>query len=556
MIISRKHNNPVIFMIIKRDFATGFGIPWNCQHCPLSIPFLSAAIPLPEDILHSVYSEWLRWKDLSMLDIACVKKNERGESLSSLSDLRILRTLRKVPNSKLRIFYEWLMCRRVFCVEDFPIRLDVIEDLVTVLDMESYCPLLRSIEITRWSINEYYSYNSQGVTVWMSNFDSDIVLSVLIEQLRENSLVKISLQNVETYNEIVVRISSLLTKHASSLRELNISPVYEVDVDFIVSTLIENQICLREWTIYLRGGPSQAMPSLISYLSSSGGLLEVLVAFSIKRPFNAEDVVVSVATFCPQLTRLATFGCKPCSIETLRRLYEQCPHLQDVTIDGVIETNEKRKSVSIVVKGHNEDWAICLSHALRNGQYKNVTLWLSEDYNHRVRTSDLKSMLEPYHIDLDVSITSGTSLISLLQDLPHLNGLNLIDAMSNQFTDATWSAISEHGKSLRELCLIDNFHFSDKQLSELIKACQLLKRLITYVYGWESLEAISKLSNLNMVHLTVAEIVSEETLDGLLLDEKVEWSTALKEGSIRSYRDDFCYNFDNKSRLWVKHGNR
>eukprot|EP00981_Chlorochromonas_danica_P004733 scaffold954_cov173-Ochromonas_danica.AAC.19 len=55
-----------------------------------------------------------------------------------------------------------------------------------------------------------------------------------------------------------------------------------------------------------------------------------------------------------------------------------------------------------------------------------------------------------------------------------------------------------------------------------------------------------------MVKLSIIG-VSEETLTGFLLDETVEWSTALNEGSIISYDYHFCPNFDNKSHLWVKH---
>eukprot|EP00981_Chlorochromonas_danica_P007651 scaffold1830_cov227-Ochromonas_danica.AAC.4 len=441
------------------------------------------------------------------------------------------------------IFYKWLRSRNVFCVEEFLIRLDVIEDLVTILDMESYCPVLRSIvietcsDIVKSSDKMYLSillshcHNLQEVALCMRDFDNDVVLPVLIEKLRENSLVKISLHNLKRHHESNMMITDFLTKHASSLRVLCISTLFEVNVDFIVSTLIKNQICLRELTIIFGGKAFQGMSSLISYISSSGGLLEVLDVFSVKRSFNAEDLVASVATSCPKLTRLLTFDCKPCNIETLRRLYEQCPHLQYVSIgdvDKVIETDEKRKSVSIEVKGRNEDWAICLSHGLRRGKYKKVTLLLREDYNHPV--GNLKSMLEPYEIELKASTTSESSLISLLQDLPHLNSLHLVPNVDNQYTDATLAVISKHVNSLTALKSID---VSDTLLSELIKTCQLLERLTIEYCGWESLVAISKLSNLNMVELSMCESASEEMLEGLLLDENVTWPSTLKEGSIK-----------------------
>eukprot|EP00981_Chlorochromonas_danica_P014652 scaffold8469_cov179-Ochromonas_danica.AAC.3 len=535
---------------------------------------------LPRDILHTVYGEWLKWKDLSTLDVACVEKNEREDWLTSLTRLRLSTLDPYISEKNMRIFIKWLVSRKVFFVENFPVGVDdALEDIMTMLDMKSYCPALQSVEITRLIMNQHSSdlteiennlsiflshcHNLQGITINVDKIDryyehlTDIVLSVLVKELTENSLVKISLKSYSTKNrhperhhDINVMITNLLRKHASSLRQLNIttsqyiSGIYEEDMDFIVSTLIENQICLKVL------GTSQAMPSLISYLSSSGGLLEVLEVSNTQMSFDAEDLVVSVAASCPKLTRLVILRCKPCSIETLRRLYEQCPHLQDGTIDGIIETDEKRKLVSIEVKGHNEDWAICLSHALRRRQYKKVTLRLSEGYYHP--RGNLKSMLEPYHIELDVSITSESSLISLLQDLPHVNSLHLLPTVNNQYTDATLAAISDHANSLTDLDL-KTVHFSDRSLSELIKACQLLKTLTIDYCGWESLEAISKLSNLNIVDLSVAENVPEELLDGLLLSKEMKWPSTLEEGFIKIYEDEFYYEFaEYLSYHWIK----
>eukprot|EP00981_Chlorochromonas_danica_P000413 scaffold96_cov167-Ochromonas_danica.AAC.20 len=463
-------------------------------------------------------------------------------------------------------------------MEDFRIGVDAIEDLMAVLDMESYCPALQSVSVERWGYNGNtfdvahvennlsiflsHCHNLQGLTVRMDKIDgycnnnlTDIVLGVLLEKLRENSLVKISVKTMDMSrnHEINLMITNLLTKHASSLQVLNIPPFDKEGMDCIVSTLIKNQICLKELSIFMGGNPMQMMPSLISYVSSSGGLLEVLEVSSKQVSSNAEDLLASIATSCPKLTHLVTVHGEQSRMETLRQLYEQCPHLEEVSIGSfnkVIETDEKRKYVSMEVKGHNEDWAICLSHALRRRQYKKVTLRLREGYNHRVE--NLKSMLQPYQIDLIASTTSGASLISLLLDLPHLSSLRLFPEVNNQHTNATLAAISEHANSLTELIFYSN-DFSDRLWSELIKTCQLLKRLTVYDCGWESLVAISKLSDLNMVYLRRAESVSEEMLDGLLLSEKVKWSSTLEEGLIRTFEGEFCYNFHNRSRSWIKH---
>eukprot|EP00981_Chlorochromonas_danica_P014873 scaffold9318_cov183-Ochromonas_danica.AAC.3 len=526
---------------------------------------------LPRDILHSIYSEWLRWKDLSRIDKAFVEKNTRKDWLTSLADLRSSNGV-YIADKNMRGFVKWLASRKVFCLEDFPIRLVVLKDLVTVLDVKSYCPALRSIKIEISSVigsisditvvennlSIFFSHclNLQGVTVRMHKIDgyhnnlTEVVLGVLAEKLRENSLVKISVQTIDTNrnHEIDGIATNLISKHSSSLRVLRISAIRKDDMDHIACTLIENQICLRELSIYMGGNPMQMTPSLISYLSSLGGWLEVLEVFSKQNPLNAEDLVVSVAASCPKLTRLAADHCKPCSIETLRQLFEQCTHLHYVSINNVIETDEKRKSVSMEVKGYSEDWVICLSHALRRGQYKKVTLWLTEDYNHRV--GNLKSMLEPYEIRLRC-FSRESFLISLLQDLPHVNSLHLLPTVNNQYANATLAAISEHAISLTELTF-DSLDFSHRLLSQFIKSCHLLKRLIIDDCGWESLVAISKLSNLNMVDLSMDEHVSEEMLDGLLLSENAQWPCSLEEGLIKTNEGEFCYNFDNGSRSWIK----
>eukprot|EP00981_Chlorochromonas_danica_P005309 scaffold1061_cov182-Ochromonas_danica.AAC.1 len=525
---------------------------------------MSVVLQLPKDILHNIYSEWLEWKDLTSLDSACVEKNEREEWLTSLTSLK-KSCMYEIWNSKLILFYEWLSSRNVFCVEGFPIKVDYLEDLVTVFDMESYCPLLRSIEIERWIINGIISdisltqvernlslflshcHNLQGMTVYMSDHfaDGSIVLAGLIEQLRENSLVTISLQDFKECHDSYIK--RLLTKHASSLRELYVSNYDEVDMNYFVSILMVNKICLRVLSIQLRGESSQEMSFLIYYISSSGGLLETLEVDSCTRSFNTEDLVSSVAASCPKLARLVTYECEPCSVETLRRLYEQCPHLEDVFI-GDLRISVKQKSVSIDVIGNNEEWSIRLSATLRRRQYKKVTLCLKEGYNHRVE--NLKSMLEPYLIHLDASTTLETSLISLLQDLPHVNSFYLFSTVSNQYTDATLAAISEHANSLTELDL-SSIDFSDKQLSELIKTCQLLESLTVDDCGLERVEAISMLSNLKMVKLSVSACVSRELLEGLLLDENVTWPSSLKEGTIKVFGCVISFEFNNKSHQWI-----
>eukprot|EP00981_Chlorochromonas_danica_P002927 scaffold600_cov193-Ochromonas_danica.AAC.3 len=392
---------------------------------------------LNRDILHSVYSEWLGWKDLSRLDIAFVEKNIRVVWLTSLTDLRMhgrLARKKLLPDNKISMFYVWLRCRKVYCIEGFPVRLGVLEDLVRGLDLIANCPILRSIEIERW----------------------------------KNAKVR---------------------PDDSNLQNL-------------------------------------------------------------------------VSAYCPKLTRLAMTNVRPCSVEHLRQLYQKCPNLVDLSIDGMITINPRRNSVTIEVRGSNEDWVVCLSDALRRRHYKQVTLRVAT-YYHPV--GDLKSILGPYQIGIEASVLES-SLITLLQDLPHLNRLHLIGGYRNGYTDAILTAIiNEHANSLTELNIslhwyhLNCFHFSDKVLREMIEVCQLLTRLTISCCGLESLMAISNHSSLNMVNLYMAENVTEEMLDEFLLcDGKVKvmmmkrFST-LGEGTIGSYGYKCCYKFYKESHGWSKY---
>eukprot|EP00981_Chlorochromonas_danica_P005868 scaffold1206_cov184-Ochromonas_danica.AAC.5 len=223
---------------------------------------------------------------LSILDIACVKKNEREEWLTSLTDLRItqrLTTKKLFSDDTLRIFYTWLADRKVFCVEGFPVSVDVIADLVGgLLDMESYFPTLRSIDIyiygvvmEAWLILQTVKveFNDQYIHI-LSQFLSDIIFGVLTEKLRENSLRNLDLTGSYKTHTMIER---LLTKHASSLKELSLSMSDETR-NLFVSTLLKNEIHLKVLSIKLEEYSSEMMDSLISYLSSAGDFIYYLLA--------------------------------------------------------------------------------------------------------------------------------------------------------------------------------------------------------------------------------------------------------------------------------------
>eukprot|EP00981_Chlorochromonas_danica_P005872 scaffold1206_cov184-Ochromonas_danica.AAC.9 len=447
---------------------------------------------------------------------------------------------------------------------------------MAVLDVESYCPTILSIDIDDWGCNESISdvsqvennlsiffshcHNLQAVNMrviddMMDRYPksfSDIVMSVLVEKLRENSLISMSF--VESCQRHSMA-GQLLSKHASSLRDLTFDFTNSTDV--ITPVLIENQIHLRLLVVNISFDFSRPSDFLLSYISSTGDLLEVLeINCGGGGLIDLDALINTVSTSCPKLTRFAMSNGELCSIESLRHLYEQCPHLQSVFLPGVIEIDEEKRSVSIEVRSSNDDWAVCLSLAFRRRQYKQVRLILREVYYHPVE--NLKSLLQSSEIHLE-STTSEATLITMLQDLPHLGSLRLVPLVNSNYTEATVEVIAKHAKSLTKLDVestyTDQNHFLcfDKLLSKLIRRCQLLTRLTISACGLESLMTISEHSNLRVIDLTIAENVSEEMVQEYLLDEKVMWPATLEEGLVDmlSPMCKYYYIFCKESHHWV-----
>eukprot|EP00981_Chlorochromonas_danica_P010330 scaffold3130_cov188-Ochromonas_danica.AAC.3 len=472
----------------------------------------------------------------------------------------------------MRLFYMWLRSHNVFCVDGFPVRLRVLQDLVTGLDMKSFCPALRSIEIHDLKSNDSMAHLESNLTVFLRHCSSlqemavlvedineypeqlcDAVLSVLVEELRENSLVKISLYGVLRRYESYVIIANLLAKHSTSLQDLHLSNTDGVEMNVIISRLIDNRIRLKVLCMCMCP-PATLAP----YLSSAGELLEDLwvTGDRIGLLYNTDGFVVLVATCCPKLTRLMMHETGPCSAQNLLYLYEKCPYLQDVFIPKMIQTDGYRKFVAIEVKGSNDDWAVCLSRILRRREYKQVTLRLFKD--HYYPAANLKSMLEPCQICVEAFSSTETSLISLLQDLPHLNSLHVDQVGDNLYTDATVLAITEHAKSLTELFvafddnILHGYLIPDALAGKLIKNCPSLKTLSVLGCGLEIIMAASKLSNLTMIRITITHDVSQEMFVWLLQDEKLQWSSTLEIGYIGLSSTTATYVFNKESRRWIR----
>lgn len=134
---------------------------------------------LNEDILRFLLTEWLEWKDLSALDVAYLNKKDRTTVwLSSLTHLTIPTRFDSLSLSHERTqsFYQWLTHRRVFCIEGFPVPLDLLNNLLVDKEEDDDLDFIKS--------SHYYSVLHSIKIVSGKNADSQVGsnLSVFLRQ--------------------------------------------------------------------------------------------------------------------------------------------------------------------------------------------------------------------------------------------------------------------------------------------------------------------------------------------------------------------------------------
>eukprot|EP00981_Chlorochromonas_danica_P003809 scaffold713_cov185-Ochromonas_danica.AAC.3 len=351
----------------------------------------SLLLQLPRDILHSVYSEWLpSWRDLSRLDAACVREEDREAWLCSLRELsmkseEILKRLYR--KESLRRWYEWVISRKVLLVR-FPVWLSVLADfnLTTELDFGSYCRSIHSIEIkndffaterfldsnmwsglgnwVKWFVRqcvnlkgvryccdcendgEDYEYDgedsendgedSENDGEDSEKFDRDIhnlVFSALEAGLNSNTLESIDIDIVSELSTFIEnKILKFLANQVSRLEDfkLHVDGSKE-SVDKIMNILHENRSPLKRLSLLV---DHISWQKLLVCLSSVGVHLETLEVKGDRMPTTADYVkgefLSTLGRSCPQLRRLKLFAPKlsaEISVSKLYQFYELCPNL-------------------------------------------------------------------------------------------------------------------------------------------------------------------------------------------------------------------------------------
>eukprot|EP00981_Chlorochromonas_danica_P007130 scaffold1561_cov184-Ochromonas_danica.AAC.3 len=466
---------------------------------------------LPRDLLHCVYSEWLTWSDLSVLDIACLSNEDREEWLTSLSSLvmgeacQFEETKRyyALYNNKLVNYYQWLGSRKVLVREDFPVRLSVLEDFLHHCDPVTFCPAVHSIlmldeiekpaesyEISRAesSLSCFVSHCSHleeveiikaaitsstttgGIKYDWGNED-DIVYTTLNQHLRDNQLVKLDLYIDDPHKVVVEKIGSLLSKHVNSLREIRIiekSP----GIRHVLRTLISSKPSLHVLNIVINyNGLKDPIPLLLQYLSSSGLVLKKLDFSYLEGDTNAmltNELLVLIGTSCPNLVELSwlvegfddveggdVIDSSVASLHIINpiEIYRLCPNFKCLSTSEVVMWVDEAKSrldlhfVSKLIYVRFEDIMECVLLSLQRGKYGQVGL--SVRFELEVEEWKLVvSKIGSMLISLDAEVTEDI-LISLLLDIPRLQMLEVYAV--GAITDRSMTTIAQHGRKLTKL---------------------------------------------------------------------------------------------------------
>eukprot|EP00981_Chlorochromonas_danica_P003223 scaffold633_cov288-Ochromonas_danica.AAC.58 len=575
---------------------------------------LSPFWQLDRDILHCLYSEWLAsWRDLTALDVACVKDGDRDVWIFSLYEARMTKAPAKQLSNKAMIkFYSWLGSRNVLLVEEFPVRISVIVNLLAAFNLETYCPVIRSIEIDRhfnapiFKVLKRRKLNEklcsflercsrlQSVKVYGENrlhsqiqrMDA-VYLLALIDGLNENTLTTIDL-SFYTAVPSIDQISSLLINHTSSLNilVLDVDSSMDLLVDGVLTLLLQMRLAMR--TLRL-GGSSYSIDLLIDYLGFTGMCLETL-EMGMGRRRNSEAssnlvlsdrLLVSIGRSCPMLKTLELATSVPLERPSLRKpsqLYQLCPHLKSLRLISWVFSYQCYFSVSLEVNDEKrevvfsdiftrtteekEDWIKFLCDVMAKYQY-DISLSEVDGTKYVLGGNEwnlVKANLSPFVTHIHAVLSQNT-LLEAVRELSRLEKLNIIgDAV---FDDTNLTAIEKYGsKHLKFLSICDHnltdsrtiCRFSDRVIFSMIKSCKLLEVLRISRAGRFGLFAVRFHSRLREV--LFENVVESDTsvMESYLQEECQQWPSTLRTGSI--VLKDNVFSYMANSRTWKKHQNK
>lgn len=541
---------------------------------------------LHQDILHCLYSEWLEWKDLSTMDIACLSPVDRDSWLSSLSHLRIVcDVFERLPPLSIKSLFQWIGHRQVHLIDSLEVRLRT----VVVLGECFPCRLdgIRTLEIHDLESVDDFSLLEQYVSsllrhcshlegvILTDSFQGErsrhlvgtLLLTSLNKEIKRNTLTRFEFHFLDfSYHTLLI---TFLSNHVTSLKEVVLyerskNPLVLKDIfrslyehSFLFISFRLNCDCLNS--------ESFALDALLDFLSSIGMTLQNLgIIYHNDAYVFTEEMLSSIARRCPMLKRLVLGGFNQPARMNLSSSMQSMnlPHLKYLHFNSVnLHIDDERREVSLycsfpeVSIEQKEDWLECLSEVVRERQYSIVssnTCFCNDLVKAHHEWTLLKTKLSPYLMSIEGTMSEDI-LVEVVQELPRLQKLIVLPG-PYRFSDRSLAAIIECKPSLEEL-FIDDFddvvkqcRFSDSMISQVIGVCKRLKQIWMPNAGCESLLAVKHHSSLEVVRFLNAS-GEESAMSDLLLRPSV-WPSTL----IRVYVEAQGFTFDyNKSmKKWIK----
>eukprot|EP00981_Chlorochromonas_danica_P007128 scaffold1561_cov184-Ochromonas_danica.AAC.1 len=544
---------------------------------------------LPRDLLHCVYSEWLTWSDLSVLDIACLSHEDREEWLPSVSFIvktsddesaRFIFVLDH--NEKLVNYYQWLGSRKVLVRDGFPMRLSVLEDFLRYCDPVTFCPALHSIlilddEIYDTESCDISSEEESKLSCFLShcsrleevNFDllssydydydrqDNIIYTALNQHLRDNQLVKAQFRFTNFDDVIGNETSNVLSKHVNSLKEIVV--VDNTEQCCGVVRVFENLIHYKHTLHVLDIGIQEIMlcdptPLLLQCASSSGKFLQELkFRYSGENAVLTNELLCSIGTACPNLQQLRWIADRVSENVKPIEIYRLCPNLKCISLNDFILmiVNKEENGLNLRISKNRiyarlVDSMECVLLALQRGQYSQVGLCASfelEDEEWKLVLKTIGSVLT--YVEVEVT---EDALIRILPNLPRLRELTMTAV--GTITDRSLAAIMEYRHNLIDVslfCDADYFECSDEMIIQMIRNCQKLEGLVIPCAGCESiLCAASCLPKLRLIEFADVR-ASRADIVSLLCGGEMRWSPYLTRGYIGNF-----IRYDRRSQSWVE----
>eukprot|EP00981_Chlorochromonas_danica_P008585 scaffold2237_cov175-Ochromonas_danica.AAC.7 len=570
----------------KAALRSGKGV-WNMMRFKEeegTIKFFSPMVMLllmDEHVRNVILSQWLGWQDLSVLDTTCLGRC-RKHWLVAISKLTMSSAMiaRRIPSDKnMIIFYNWLASRQVFLTKNFPVRLSLLDDLLRFDHSSSSA--IRSVSISRDSIKSSTDLisiehglsawlgrcpNLRGVTVYGLCAEPSMVIELdrallcaLSDHIECNTLSRICFF-FQSPDPPLEELIILMARHVQTLKNFE---VYSASGDQhrikdLMTFLCHGAFRLEKLCLSI---PCESQ-TLLTSLSGVGKHLRTLEVNNYGQYVITDELLSDLGVACPNLRALTVRNAACDEVAEPSRLFELCPELRSLSLveGNSISVDDRKRQVKIELNNglttmeEREDWLTWLGTFLPKNQYllASSNKWFCTDLIYEwYEWNLLKTTLKGYLTHIEATMSEDI-LIDLLRELSHVESLTILHNRRVEFTDASLTAIIQHGSHLKKLRVgsvntLSGYHFTDEMIAKVIVSCKNLEYLMIPCAGCHSLLALAKHQMLKEVVLYCAT-AEDATLDEILFKENLAWPPSLRIGMIR--RSEAHFDFMPLSHSW------